>query len=513
MGVFVPSTPEDVGAAPAAKGVTNGDLHDHSGGDGANIPWDTGISGKPSTFTPSAHKTSHSTGGADALTAGNIGAESALGNPSVNGYVLSSTTGGQRSWISNKDGYPVCNNSTGFPANPVAGQAVYHQDRKILYVYEGFWQPIESYGDIALYLASNGNDSNTGWASNSAKATLAAIWAEIPRLYGGNIIIWVTGQVPLSADIYLGGKHAVAGAYSIQFIGVDTVTTLKSFQTGTGGGGTMAESGNTRGTITGMTIVEAPQAFRGQLLKNTTNNWYTIVQSNTQAANSAILESVGSFNSGTVNNGLYSPARTVGANDSWEIRNFGGGFSGAYAIYVQCSDVEFHRLHFIGIFLRINAQRFKSSACRITTYGQSPFIGHSVPASAVFTNLFLDGSSFRAPIISTMSMCIFEGFGMYGVDANSYCILAQTSSYVQFADIVRLDHLNNPSGGSGIWARYSSTARAVNVPGTSRIKNSLYALTATNFSTIEFTNLEKPGCPNATSNITGATTDAVITTS
>lgn len=42
----------------------------------AAVTWST-ITGKPSTFDPSAHKTSHATGGADALTAGDIGAATA----------------------------------------------------------------------------------------------------------------------------------------------------------------------------------------------------------------------------------------------------------------------------------------------------------------------------------------------------------------------------------------------------------------------------------------------------
>lgn len=42
----------------------------------AAVTWST-ITGKPSTFDPSAHKTSHATGGGDALTASDIGAQSA----------------------------------------------------------------------------------------------------------------------------------------------------------------------------------------------------------------------------------------------------------------------------------------------------------------------------------------------------------------------------------------------------------------------------------------------------
>lgn len=40
--------------APVAKGVTNGDSHDHSGGDGAQIAYSS-LSGIPATFAPSSH--------------------------------------------------------------------------------------------------------------------------------------------------------------------------------------------------------------------------------------------------------------------------------------------------------------------------------------------------------------------------------------------------------------------------------------------------------------------------
>jgi hypothetical protein len=52
--------------APIAKGVTNGDSHDHNGGDGATIAYST-LSGTPSTFAPSGHHTSHESGGGDAI--------------------------------------------------------------------------------------------------------------------------------------------------------------------------------------------------------------------------------------------------------------------------------------------------------------------------------------------------------------------------------------------------------------------------------------------------------------
>ena len=46
------------------------------------IPW-TEVTGKPTAFTPAAHKTTHATGGADALTAADIGAAAAYDSPAT----------------------------------------------------------------------------------------------------------------------------------------------------------------------------------------------------------------------------------------------------------------------------------------------------------------------------------------------------------------------------------------------------------------------------------------------
>lgn len=52
--------------APIAKGVTNGDSHDHSGGDGAQISY-TSLSNIPSSFAPSSHASNHQSGGSDSI--------------------------------------------------------------------------------------------------------------------------------------------------------------------------------------------------------------------------------------------------------------------------------------------------------------------------------------------------------------------------------------------------------------------------------------------------------------
>jgi hypothetical protein len=64
--------------------------HKHSGaaGDAPPVPW-ANVSGKPTTYPPSAHKSTHASGGADALTPADIGAVSKAGDTMTGNLTLS----------------------------------------------------------------------------------------------------------------------------------------------------------------------------------------------------------------------------------------------------------------------------------------------------------------------------------------------------------------------------------------------------------------------------------------
>lgn len=387
------------------------------------------------------------------------GAQGPQGEPGIGivaggtaGQVLSkkSATDYDTEWITpNAAGGSTYPRGTSFPTSPTSGDAFYRTDRKILYIYEGWWQPIESYGDIALYLSASGSDTNGGFASGDAVKTLEKVWSCIPRLYGGNVTVYVNGMIDIAVTVLsLGGKYAVSGFYSITFVGADGTILKDTFV------GTIDESiaGND-GLISGLSGMTA-SAYRGKLLKNVTNGWYSVIFDN--ATNN--IRTVGKLVKPL--NGSYSPSRLMAATDTWKVMEFGGGFNFTQNIsaelQITSDNVVFKNL-FFNNSLNCAAVAFSNCSgrflsCSSYSAGNLAYGFKAInKAIVVFTDVMQIGNA-AALLVDSGSSGTLEGVGAY--NTYSYGIMLQALTTNALVDAFRL---SQPTvRGTGLFVRHSS---------------------------------------------------------
>lgn len=106
------------------------------------------------------------------------------------------------------DGFKYYTVGTSFPTPLGDGHAHYRPDRLILYLYEGSaWQPIESFGDITLYV-ENGQSGEGFGSGSDALGNMQDAFDAIPALLGGNVIVnvGIATATTISGDGTLSGK-------------------------------------------------------------------------------------------------------------------------------------------------------------------------------------------------------------------------------------------------------------------------------------------------------------------
>lgn len=189
------------------------------------------------------------------------------------------------------------------------GQWFYANDIKVLYLYEGSWMPIISFGNLELYVDTiNGSDAaGKGFASGAgACKTIQCAISRIPALIGGNVTINIASGT-YNEDIVLQGKNfAVEG--EIKLLG----DTLNSVDSGSvGGTSTQGSWTNNTGTIVDVSKSWTVDEHRGKLVYNSGTGEYIPIKSNTATT----LTIVGQFSgtpSGTYN--IYEQTTIINPN-------------------------------------------------------------------------------------------------------------------------------------------------------------------------------------------------------
>lgn len=203
----------------------------------------------------------------------------------------------------------ACDNGTSFPASPATGQWFYRSDIKTLFIYEGAWKAIISFGAVNLYVdGTNGTNAVGQGYSSGAGATNTIQYAIdlIPPINGGNVIINASAE-NYAETLIIQGK-SFSGNYSITIQGAATasvlsITTVSSATQG---------SGSTDGTITVNSSGWTTDAYKGKWLtfaSNTTTvalrNKIYLVLTNSNATN-GILKIVGTFAAAPTNTDTFT---------------------------------------------------------------------------------------------------------------------------------------------------------------------------------------------------------------
>lgn len=161
----------------------------------------------------------------------------------------------------------ACDNGTSFPT-PASNrpQWFYRTDIYTLFIYEGAWKAIISFGAVSLYVdPTNGLDAvGKGYASGSgATATRQYAIDLIPPLNGGNVTVNLAAGTYIDAASIIKGK-AFSGAYTITFVGA--MTTQDTGTATSGAAYTGGASAHTKATLTNTAKAYTVNAHVNRLL-------------------------------------------------------------------------------------------------------------------------------------------------------------------------------------------------------------------------------------------------------
>lgn len=158
--------------------------------------------------TPTTHAISHKSGGTDSIKLNEFA--NPTGDVQFSGY---------------KSLAMACDNGTSFPSTPATGQWFYRSDIKTLFLYEGGWKAIVSFGAVSIYVdKTNGTDAaGKGYsATTGAAKTIQYALGLVPPINGGDVTINITGE-SYAENVVVNGKM-FSGNYRLYLVGATTVS-------------------------------------------------------------------------------------------------------------------------------------------------------------------------------------------------------------------------------------------------------------------------------------------------
>ena len=300
------------------------------------------------------------------------------------------------------------------PPDLATGDLFFHTPpgRQILYLYNAdtsTWIPLQSHGDMTLFVDPSGTDDiehGTGPGANAFQTIQYAIDI-IPGAVGGNVYIYLSGD-SYAENISIGGKDTT-GSFGIILMGaLSTVLAESSLDSGIQGGAT------TQSSITKTGAGWAANAYQHRLCHFTSGantDLYRIIDSNAVTTLTLV---------GAPLNAAPAPG------DTFEVLDWATTVQGV-SVEARQTDVDIRDIHFTTSTSNMrHASSLVVRRCRFDPVFQ--LISH-VNGSAQFS-LFLAQSNAGCANVYGKSNITFSSCKFVSVNTSEYCCIKNEDSRI-----------------------------------------------------------------------------------
>lgn len=446
---YYTETESDATFAPVAEGVTNGDTHDHVGGDGAQI--DHGALGG---LGDDDHTQYHNDTRGDARYYTQAQVDAAIPDTEAE---LEAELADVTDVYTNNDGI-IQTTGSSFPGSPAEGELFYHTTHDVLFQYDGSgWNSLFNYGALSLYVDSGSGSDAAGQGYGSGADATATIQYAIdnclPLYIGGTITANITAAT-YSEELVIAG-HQFSGDYYIHFMGTLTNTT-----TGTATSGsvtTLTDTGASWGDMSGqfVRITSGPSSGQDRVILSNTTTVITLAGRFNPAPGSGSVYSVdvaGTIVSpGAGNTGAFLNAQS---KVKFENIEFSGGTYGIHATNGS-KDIEVNLCEFdtIGNGIYINSHcKLTINTAYIHDCTQAGFWATTASFAWIYDAYFDNnnttshvgraGAAFKYFSWALFYRSYFDGNGEHGV-------LCEYQSSAQFLGSANISYIYNHTDGNG----------------------------------------------------------------